>query len=59
MAREVVSLLKSAERRELLGQAGLNYVQQAHDQQKIAHQLEAELMEIIKKKHGQIITKKV
>jgi len=50
MARKVTSLLKSAEHRQQLGQAGLNYVKQAHDQQKIAHQLETELMEAIKKK---------
>ncbi|MBI4180438.1 MAG: glycosyltransferase family 4 protein [Chloroflexi bacterium] len=49
MARKVVNLLKSAERRQQLGQAGLNYVQQVHDQQKIAHQVEAELIEIVRK----------
>lgn len=47
MAREVLSLLKSAENRQRLGQAGLNYVKQAHDQQKIAHQLEAELIRVL------------
>lgn len=50
MAREVGGLLKSAEQREQLGQAGLNYVKQVHDQRRIAQQLEAELTEIIKKK---------
>jgi len=50
MAREIVGLLKSAEHRQQLGQAGLNYVKQVHDQQKIAHQLETELMEVVRKK---------
>jgi len=49
MAEAAVGLLKSAERRKKLGQAGLNYVKQVHDQPKIARQLEAELIEIIKK----------
>jgi hypothetical protein len=30
-----------------MGQAGVNYVKQAHEQQKIAHQLETELAEVI------------
>ena len=58
-AREIVSLLKSAEHRQQLGCAGLNYVKQVHDQQKIAHQLEAELIEIIKKKSKRAISKRV
>jgi len=49
MAEKVVDLLKSAERREKLGQAGLEYVRRTHDQSVIARQLEAELLEIIKK----------
>jgi len=52
MAREVVSLLKSPERRQQLGQAGVSYVRQSHEQQKIARQLEAELLEVIRKKPG-------
>ena len=59
MAGEVVGLLKSAERRQKLGQAGLNYVQQVHDQQKIASQLEAELIGIIKKNPKRAISKRV
>ena len=51
-AREVVSLLKSAEYREQLGYAGLNYVKQAHSHEKVAHQLEARLEEAIREKHG-------
>ncbi|MFC2006219.1 glycosyltransferase family 4 protein, partial [Chloroflexota bacterium] len=50
MASKVVNLLKLAERRQQLGQAGVDYVKRVHDQQKIANQLETELMEIIKKK---------
>ena len=59
IASKVVDLLKSAERRQQLGQAGVNYVKQVHDQQKIANQLEAELMEIIKKKSIKAISKQV
>jgi len=57
MAREVVSLLKSAKRRQRLGQTGINYVKQVHDQQKIVHQLEAELIAIVKKKPERAISK--
>jgi glycosyltransferase involved in cell wall biosynthesis len=52
MAKEVVDLLKSAERRRQLEQAGLSYVKQSHDQEKIAHQLEAELSAAIENKTG-------
>lgn len=52
MAKEVVYLLKSPEHRRQLGYAGLNYVKQAHSQERIAHQLEARLEEIIKEKHN-------
>ncbi|MDD5590364.1 MAG: glycosyltransferase family 4 protein [Dehalococcoidales bacterium] len=50
MAKEVVGLLRSPERRQRMGQAGVSYVQQAHEQQKIARQLEAELEEVIERK---------
>jgi len=50
MAREVIGLLESDEHRQQMGQAGLNYVKQVHDQQKIAHQLEAELIDVVRKK---------
>ena len=50
MAKEVINLLKSSEHRKRLGQAALNYVNQAHDQQNIARQFEKELHEIIGKK---------
>jgi len=59
MAREVSSLLKSAEHRQWLGRAGVNYVKQVHDQQKIARQLEAELEEVIKKKHEKVASRRV
>jgi len=59
MAREVVSLLRSPERRQQLEQAGVNYVKQAHEQQKIARQLEAELLEVIRKKPGRANPKRI
>ena len=46
MVAEVVLLLKSTQRRQQLEQAGLNYVKQAHSDDKIAHQLEAILGKI-------------
>jgi len=58
MARKVIGLLKSAEHRQQLGQAGLNYVKQVHDQQKIAHQLEAELIEVVRKKSKKATSRK-
>lgn len=50
MAREVIKLLKSPEHRQRLGQAGLDYAKQMHDQYNIARQLERELIEIIERK---------
>ncbi len=50
MAEKVADLLESEERRRMLGQAGLQYVLQAHEQEKIAHQLETELLEMVGKK---------
>ena len=46
VAAEVVSLLKSPERRQQLGQAGLDYVKQAHSYDKIVRQLETVLSQI-------------
>jgi len=57
-AREVVSLLKSAEHRQQLGNAGLNYVKQVHSQERITRQLEAELEEAIKEKHSGELSKR-
>jgi glycosyltransferase involved in cell wall biosynthesis len=48
MADEVADLLGSEERRQKLGQAGLRYVLQSHDQSKIARRLEAELLDIVR-----------
>ncbi len=48
MADKVISLLASPERRQKLGQAGVDYVREVHDQPKIAHKLESELLEIVK-----------
>lgn len=59
MAREVVGLLKSVEHRQKLEQAGQNYVKHTHEQQQIAHQLEAELIEVIRKKSAGITANKV
>ncbi len=50
MAEKVAVLLESGERRKTLGQAGLKYVLQAHEQEKIARQLEAELLAMVGKK---------
>lgn len=52
MAREVVLLLKSTERRRQLGQAGLNYVRRTHSYDKIIHQLETILEEVIEGKRS-------
>ncbi len=49
MAREVIDLLKSPERRHRLEQAALNYVKEQHDQQEIACQFEKELTSIVKR----------
>lgn len=57
MAGKVAGLLASAERRQQLEQAGLDYVLQVHDQQKIGHQLEAELAEIVNRKSGRATPK--
>ena len=54
MIAEVVSLLKSPERRQQLEQAGLNYVKQTHSYDKITYQLEAKLEEVIKEKQNAV-----
>ena len=56
-AKEVVSLLKSTERRQQLGDAGLNYVRRVHSHEKIAHQLETVLEEVITKKKSETVSK--
>ena len=52
MAGEVVSLLKSAERRQKLGQAGLHYVRENFGYEKIARELERILEDTIKEKQN-------
>ena len=49
---EIVSLLQSIERRQQLGQAGLDYVRRVHSHVKVAEQLEARLEEVIKEKRS-------
>ncbi len=59
MVAEVLSLLKSAELRQELGYAGLNYVRQVHSYEGIAHQLESRLEEVIEEKRRGAISKPV
>ena len=59
MVAEVISLLKSSEQRQQLGQAGLNYVTQVHSYDKVAHQLESRLEEVIRKKRNEAISKQI
>ena len=59
MVAEVLSLLKSAELRQELGYAGLNYVRQVHSYEGIAHQLESRLEEVIEEKQRGAISKPV
>jgi hypothetical protein len=49
MATKVADLLASDKRRQQLEQAGIDYIQQVHAQQKIGQQLEAMLQEIVDK----------
>jgi glycosyltransferase involved in cell wall biosynthesis len=55
MAGAVADLLGSEERRQALGQAGLQYVLREHDQSKIARQLESDLLDIIGRNPGTAI----
>jgi len=57
MVKEVISLLKSPERRQKLGQAGLSYVTGVHKRDKIVYQLEARLEEAIKEKQSGRVSK--
>ena len=52
MAREIISLLKSTDRRQKLELNGLNYVFQAHSYDITTHQLETSLAEVIKEKRS-------
>ena len=53
MTREVVSLLKSTERRKQLRQATVNYVKEVHSYDRIARQLEVRLKKVIKDKQNE------
>ena len=59
MAREVVSLLKSADNRQQLEYAGVSYIRQRHSHEKIALQLETILEEVANDKRDQAISKRV
>ncbi len=50
LAKEVITLLKSTGRRQKLESAGIEYVRQTHDYEKIVHELENILGEIIQGK---------
>ncbi len=50
MIMEIISLLKSTERRQQLEQAGLNYVRQVYSREAIARQLETKLEELTTRK---------
>ena len=50
MVKQTLYLLKTSERRRNLERAGLDYVTQVHSSDKIAHQFEARLEEVIKEK---------
>jgi len=58
MAKEVISLLRSAERRQKLGQAGLNHAKRTHSYEKIAHELETILTKAIKEKQDETTSKR-
>ena len=49
---KIIALLKSAEQRTRLEQAGLTYAKEKHSNEMIAHQLEEKLKEIVKEKRG-------
>ena len=58
MVKEVISLLKSTERRRELGHAGLNHARRSYSYEKIAHQLETILEEAIKEKQNRVRAKR-
>ena len=57
MVKEIISLLKSPQRRQKLGQSGLSYVTGVHQRDKIVYQLEARLEEAIKEKQSERLSK--
>ncbi|MBI5599473.1 MAG: glycosyltransferase [Deltaproteobacteria bacterium] len=50
MARELISLFKSPERRDRLGRAGLDYVRRVHSRERVIVKLEDGLKDVIEKK---------
>ena len=59
MAPKIISLLKSAEHRQQVGQAGLSYVSQRHSYDTIAGELDAILQQVIKEKRDGAVSKPV
>lgn len=59
VAIRIISLLKSAEHRQQLGQAGLSYVSQRHSYDRIAGELESILQQVIKEKRDGAVSKPV
>lgn len=59
MVREIVSLLKSTERRQQLEQAGIDYAKQVHSYDKIARQLEMQIEQAIKYKQSGPISRQI
>ena len=59
MVPKIVSLLKSAKRRQQLGQAGLSYVNRRHSYDTIAGELEGILQQVIKEKRDGAVSKPV
>jgi len=59
MVKEILSLLRSAERRRRLGSAGLNYARKVHGHDVIIRQLEARLREAIKKKQNGKLSRRI
>ncbi|MGD0793989.1 MAG: glycosyltransferase family 4 protein [Dehalococcoidales bacterium] len=55
---EVISLLKSAERRQQIGQNGLNYVRDNFNYEKISGELETILEEAIREKHHETTSRR-
>jgi glycosyltransferase involved in cell wall biosynthesis len=54
MADKAADLLASDKQRQKLEKAGIDYIRQVHDQEKIGQQLEAELLKIVNRKSGKV-----
>ena len=59
MVNEVISLLKSTERRQQLEYAGVKYAKEVHNQERVARQFEKILEEAIKEKQYGTTSKRV